>query len=154
MDTGITVFFKDTIDFLDSFEEIFEKNYCEDVICIDCSHNKKLKTLPDLSSFVRLKRLCCNNCSLTSLPHLSNINLCYINCSNNSIEELPYLNLPNLSVLKCNDNLLMELPKSLKELPKLQTLECSNNFLLNLANFSDFKIEKFICHANPTTQRL
>ena len=77
------------------------KNYTLDTEFIDYSFLKTYK-LPDLTKYINLKVLYCNNTKLTELTNLPNT-LIELNCSNNELTELS--NLPNtLTRLDCSVN--------------------------------------------------
>ena len=73
-----------------------------------CIANWCLTFIPDLSRFVKLRRLDCSQNKLTSLSNLPD-NLSGLFCSRNNLNVLP--NLPNsLEVLDCSNNQLTSLP--------------------------------------------
>ena len=89
--------------------------YASDTQYLDLS-SKKLKVLPDLTRFIKLKSLYCGNNQLIELNNLPNT-LVELYCGNNQLTKLN--NLPNtLTILQCSNNQLIELnnlPNTLNE---------------------------------------
>jgi len=88
---------------------------------------KRVTELPDITRFINLKHLFCENNSLTYLPALPD-SLETLNCSGNKLTSLPPLP-ANLQCLDCSYNSL----KSLPPLPaSIQYLFCMKNQLISL----------------------
>ena len=89
-------------------------NYTLDTEFIDYSFLKMYK-LPDLTKYINLKVLYCNNNELTELTNLPNT-LIELNCNNNKLTKLT--NLPNTLIILecCNDRLLFTAIKSIRKL--------------------------------------
>jgi len=100
----------------------------DDTEIIDVS-SKNLNYLPNLSRFKKLKKLCCCENKLTSLPDLPE-NLKVLYCSFNNLNYLPnLLRFKKLEILYCSFNNLTSLPI----LPEnLIDLFCSGNKLTSL----------------------
>jgi Leucine-rich repeat (LRR) protein len=83
-----------------------------------------LTSISNLSRFINLIYLYCNENKLTSLPELP-VSLQNLYCSNNQLTSLPFLP-TSLKNLDCDNNQLKSLPK----LPEsLGWLYCNNNHL-------------------------
>ena len=90
--------------------------YKFDIDSINLS-NKRLSKLPDLTRFIKLKTLYCDNNQLTELSNLPNT-LTKLYCDNNQLTKLS--NLPNtLTLLYCSYNQLTELNNLPNTLTKL-----------------------------------
>jgi len=126
---------------------------------------KNLIILPDLSRFVDLQELRCNNNKLTSLGIL-NKNLKHFDCSHNKLISFPKLP-ENLQDLYCSNNKLTSFPslnKSLKQfdcsknsltlLPRLnenlKRLYCSNNHLNIIPSLNNNLLELYCFNNNLT----
>ena len=106
---------------------------------------KNLTILPDLSRFIYLQELRCNNNKLTRLDILNN-NLKYVDCSHNkltSLYELP----ENLQEFFCNNNMLTSLPKLPKLPNNLKHFDCSNNRLTQLPMLNE-NLKRLYCSNN------
>jgi len=125
-----------------SFQEIEQLERYNDIVFINCSHNK-LTSLPDLPN--SLQKLWCQNNQLTLLPDLPD-SLQELNCRNNKLTLLP--DLPDsLQELNCYYNKLTSLP----DLPNsLQILKCGYNKLISLPNLPD-SLQKLWCQNNQLT---
>jgi hypothetical protein len=127
--------------------------------------NKNLTYIPDLSRFVNLKYLDCDNNQLTYLPNLPS-SLVGLYCSYNQLINLQKLP-NNLEVLDCNSNKLTYLPSLpnslnslfcynnkltyLPELPNcLKVLDCNSNKLTYLPSLHN-SLNSLFCYNNQLT---
>jgi len=94
---------------------------------IDVS-SKCIYELPDITRFMNLQHLDCDNNNLTSLPALPE-SLIYLSCHRNNLRSLPALP-ANLQYLYCCSNPLRSLPLTLPE--NLVHLYCASNKLTSL----------------------
>ena len=117
----------------------------DDITLLDLS-NRNLTKLPNISRFIKLEILYCNNNQITQLDNLPNT-LKILFCYSNQITQLD--NLPNsLQSLDCSYDQITQLdnlPNSLKE------LYCSNNQITQLDNLPN-SLQKLYCYDNEITQ--
>jgi len=104
--------------------------------------NKNLSKLPNLSSYVNLEYLLCENNRLTSLDYIPK-SVTHLYCSNNMLRTID--NLPkNITHLYCSKNMLTSLDK----LPNsITNLDCSNNLLTSLDKLPE-SIQCLWCYKN------
>jgi hypothetical protein len=109
------------------------------LVFLDCSLNRRLKSLPPLDHLVNLVELYCGGNCLKELPPFSSNKLQRIWCSTNNIERLPPLkHLTALKQLRCGENQLKTIP----ELPDtVHVLNCGQNQLSALPPLPKHMVE-------------
>jgi Leucine-rich repeat (LRR) protein len=128
--------------------ELYLQSLDENIESLDIS-SKELKVLPDLSKFVNLQELDCENNYLTSLPNNLPNSLITLNCSDNNLTSLPDI-LPNsLQNLYCDCNSLTSLPDNLPN--SLQNLYCDCNSLTSLPENLPDGLQFLSCYYNTLT---
>ena len=112
--------------YIKTYEENIDKSQITELNL----YGKNLTELPNLSEYINLKKLYCNNNKLTSLPELPN-SLLRLDCDNNNLASLP------------------ELPKS------LEYLYCHNNNLPynNLEEYKEWKLDPETYEAKKTGEK-
>lgn len=96
--------------------------------------NRNISNINEISYFLNLQSLACNNNQLTSLSFVNNNTLRSLTCQNNLINSLTLVNLPNLSYLICSDNLFTTIDLSttgfvegsFSNNPNLETIQLKN----------------------------
>jgi hypothetical protein len=119
------------------------------LISLDCSNNP-LGVFSgggnlDLTPFIALKSLTCNNCNLFNL-NFSNSNLTYLSCEYNELTNLNINSSPALTKLYCNNNNLTSLDFSTSV--NLITVDCSFNNLITLDLSNCIALTDLACRAN------
>jgi Leucine-rich repeat (LRR) protein len=120
------------------------------VLNISCSNIKKLG---DLGNLINLKKLFCDENSLTSLEGIENlINLKYLNCWDNQLTSLEGIeNLQYLKYLNCSYNQLTSLG-GIENLINLRLLWCYNNSLKSLEGMENLiNLQELHCYNNQLT---
>ena len=111
---------------------------------LNCDNNSL--TSLDISNLTTLEELLCRNNGLTTLDVTKNTALLSIKCSNNSISSLDLSKNPELLDLVCNNNRLTTLDMSNN--PYIEELECYNNQLTSLVLSNNSSLEKLKCYQN------
>lgn len=144
--------------------EIFLNSLPETTTKIDVS-NKRLIYLPDISRFIYLESLCCDDNYLISLPALPE-SLIYLSCLRNKLRSLPEIP-RDLQFLYCSYNELTSLPilpesllhlyadsnkiTSLSAIPQnLRHLYLTKNMLTSLPEFPPDLRYLYVAHNNLT----
>ena len=98
-------------------------------------------SLDGIAFFPSLRKLVCNNNTLTSLALQELPELVYLDCSNNNISSLDLSKNSKLEYLNCSSNVLQEL--DVRNCAMLKEMDCSRNHLITLDLSKNFYLTDF-----------